>query len=188
MQVKKHSSRGIARVRDVQRAASQIPHEPGINGAEGEFAAIGSFARAGNMIEEPANFASRKVGIDDEAGLVLNQFGLSGFLQAFAEIGGSAILPDDGVMNRGASLAIPNDSGFALIGDAKSRDIITGEFGFGENITGDSELGVPDFAWVVLNPAGFGEDLLKFLLGDRMDLTAPVEEDGPGTGCPLIES
>jgi len=172
----------------MQCATSQVPNEPRINGAEGEFTTVGLFASAGNVIEEPANFASGKVGVDDEAGFVLYQFGLAGFFQAFAKIGGAAVLPDYGVINGGASLAIPNDGGFALVGDAESGDVFAGEFGRGKDVTGDLELGSPDFTRVVLNPAGLGEDLLEFLLGDGMDLAAPVKKYGAGTGCSLIES
>jgi hypothetical protein len=187
VQIEEHSAGSVAWIGDVEATICQIPDEPGIDGAEGEFATIGFFAGPGNMIEEPANFASGKVGIDDETGFVFYQFGLAGFFEIFTKIGRSSVLPDDGVVNRSAGFAIPNYGGFALVGDAESGDVFAGEFGFGENVAGDFELSSPNFARVVLNPAGLGEYLLEFFLGDGMDLAAGVEKDGAGTGRPLIE-
>lgn len=166
----------------------QVPDEPGIDGAEGEFAAIGFFASAGNIIEQPADFASGKVGINDKAGLVFYQFRLASFFQAFAEIGGSPVLPDDGIVDGSTRFAIPNDGGFALVGDAECSDVFAGEIGFRENVAGDLELSGPNFARIVFNPAGLGKVLLEFLLGDAMDLPALIEKDRAGTGSSLIES
>src|SRR5262249_5760894 len=134
-----------------------------------------------------ANFASGKVGIDDKSGFVLYQFGLAGLFEPFAEIGGAPILPNDCIVNRRAGFALPDNRGFALVGDAEGGDVLAGEFGFGENIASNLHLGRPDFARVVLNPAGLGKDLLKFFLSDGMDLPAPVKENRAGTGCPLVE-
>src|SRR5215468_10835677 len=118
------------------------------------------------MIEKPANFASGKIRIDDKSRFVFYQFSLAGFFQAFTKICGAPVLPDNGVVNGCAGFAIPDNRGLALVGNAKGGDVFAGEFGLGENIAGDFELGGPDFARVVLNPAGLGEDLLEFLLGD----------------------
>ena len=172
----------------MQCAACQIPDEPGIDRAEGEFAPVGLFAGARNMIQQPANLASGKVRIDDKSGFVFDQFSLASFFQAFAEISRAPILPNDCVVNGRAGFAVPDNRGFSLVGDPESGHIFGGEFGFGEYIASNFQLRRPDFARVVLNPAGLGKDLLKFFLSHGMDLTALVEEDGTGTGCPLIES
>ena len=187
VQIEEHRARGITGVGDMQAAASQIPDEPGIDGAEGQFATLSFFASAGDMIEQPANFASGKVSVDDKAGFIFYQFRLSGFFQAFAKIGGTPVLPDDGIVDGPARFAVPDYGCFALIGDAESSDVFAGKFGFGQNVASDFELGVPNLAWVMLDPAGLGEDLLEFLLRDRMNLAALAEQDGAGTGCPLIE-
>ena len=85
--------------------------------------------------------------------------------------GGAAVLPDDGVVDRLAGFAIPDDGGLALIGDADarrcrrrvspallraaSRDV--------------SSCDLPDFVGVMLDPAGLRKDLPELLLRDGAD-------------------
>ncbi len=44
-------------------------------------------------------------------------------LQLLAIACGTAVLPDDGVVDRLAGLAVPHHNGFALVGDTESGDI-----------------------------------------------------------------
>src|SRR5580693_6825610 len=44
-------------------------------------------------------------------------------LELTAESGGAAILPDNGVVDRFAGCAVPNDSGLALVSDADRGDV-----------------------------------------------------------------
>ena len=50
----------------------QVPDEPGVDVAEQQFAILGAAAGVRNMIQNPADLAAGKVGIDDEAGLSRN--------------------------------------------------------------------------------------------------------------------
>ena len=43
--------------------------------------------------------------------------------ELLAESGGAAILPDDGVVDGLAGGAVPDDGGFALVGDADGGDV-----------------------------------------------------------------
>ena len=45
----------------------------------------------------------------------------------------------------------------------------------------------PDLRRIVLHPARFGKDLLVLELTAGDDLAAVVEDDGPRTGCALID-
>ena len=51
------------------RAASQFPHQPRVDGAEGKLARVGSRLRARDVVEDPADLAGRKVRVDDQTGL-----------------------------------------------------------------------------------------------------------------------
>src|SRR5207244_11465518 len=44
--------------------------------------------------------------------------------QRSAGVGGAAILPDDGVVDRLAGRAVPHDRGLALVGDADGGDVL----------------------------------------------------------------
>ena len=64
VQVKKHRPRSIARIGHVQRAAGQVPQQPGVNGAEGQFAARGPLPGTRYVIQQPAQLAAGKIRIN----------------------------------------------------------------------------------------------------------------------------
>ena len=66
--VEEQSARGVGDVGDVATAAGEFPDEPGVDGAESELAGVGLSACAGNMLQDPANFAGGEVGVKDKAG------------------------------------------------------------------------------------------------------------------------
>ena len=53
---------------------------------------------------------------------------------------------------------------------------------------GDLDLAGPEFAWVVLDPPGLGEDLLELPLRRGADGALMVKDNRARTGCPLIQS
>ena len=75
--------------------------------------------------------------------------------------------------------------GFTLVGDTDGGDILSGSAHLGEGFGSHGILGQPDLGGIVLHPAGLGEVLGEFLLGDAAHLALFVEEDaavGSGTG------
>ena len=48
----------------------ELKNEPRVDGAETQFAALRTIARAGNVVEQPLEFGARKIGVDDEAGFL----------------------------------------------------------------------------------------------------------------------
>src|SRR5439155_12780449 len=77
--VVEHGARGVARIRDMEFSAGEMPREPGVDGPEGEVALLGARAQAGDVVEQPLDLGRGKIRIDDEAGPSLN-----GLVQAFA--------------------------------------------------------------------------------------------------------
>ena len=59
--------------------------------------------------------------------------------------------------------------------------------GAGQGLGGHAALGGPDVGRTMLDPAGLGEELLKLALGDGANSGVGIEEDGAGTGGPLVE-
>ena len=102
-------------------------------------------------------------------------------------IGDAGVLPDDGVVDGFAGVAVPDESGLALVGDADGGDVggkqVAGVEGFGDDEVGVAE----DFKRVVLDPAGVGVDLAVFLLGAGDDVAGAVEDHEAGAGGALIE-
>ena len=104
-----------------------------------------------------------------------------------AEIGGAAILPDNGVVNRLAGLAIPDDSGLALVGDANGRHIARAGASFLQSFKCDGDLRRNDVLGIVLDPAGLGKDLIELALGNGADGAALIKQKSSRAGCALIQ-
>src|SRR4051812_9670551 len=117
MNVEKHSTRSVARIGDVQSASGEIPEQPGINCSEGELAALSPPAGAVHMIEQPTQLASGKIGVDNQAGFTPDHIGVSRLFQLVTVGSRAAVLPDNGIMDRRAGFAVPDDGRLALIRD-----------------------------------------------------------------------
>ena len=100
---------------------------------------------------------------------------------------GPAVLPDDGMVNGLAGLAVPYDSGFTLVGDAYSLHLGRSDAGLGQRLARRGELDAPDFQGIVLHPARLGVDLGQFLLRHRHGVATGVEHDAAGAGGALVE-
>src|SRR5947209_18641111 len=99
-------------------AAGQLPEQPAVHRAEGEFARLGQCARAWDVVQNPMDFCGRKICVYQQACALLDHLATSIAHEAFAEIRGAAILPDDCVADGLARLAVPDDGGLTLVGDS----------------------------------------------------------------------
>ena len=122
--VEQHRARRVADVGDVRRAIREVPHEPAVDRAERQLAGLGPRARAGHVVEDPRDLGAGKVGVDDQARAFPDQVLMAVAFQAIADIRGPAVLPDDGVVDRLAGLAIPDHGGLALVRDADAGDVL----------------------------------------------------------------
>ncbi len=122
--VEEHGARSVRRIGHVRAIAGELPDEPGIHGAEGELAALGAPARARNLIQQPRELGAAEVGIDDQAGALGYQALGADLLQLVAHRRGAPVLPDDRVMERLAGLAVPQQRGLALVGDADRHHVV----------------------------------------------------------------
>ncbi|MNS94993.1 hypothetical protein D3C72_1292310 [compost metagenome] len=187
MQVEEHGAGGVAGVGAVHGAAGQLPYQPGVDGAEGQFAAFGHPARAGYVIEQPGQLGAREVGVHDQAGARLQEVAVAVLPQLVAQGGGAAVLPDDGAGQRAAGGAFPDDGGFALVGDADGGQVGGCRAGIAQRFARHVELAVPDFVGIVLDPARAGIVLAEFTLADAAHDAFAVEHDGPGAGRALVQ-
>ena len=168
-------------------AARELPGEPGVHGAECELAALGAFAQARAVVEQPRELGAREIGIEEEAGLAGEERLEPRLSQLVTSRRGAAVLPDDGVPQGPPRAPVPEQRGFALVGDADGGDVGGGEAGGIERLGGYLALRMPDLHGVVLHPARLREDLAEFLLGDSKNTPITAEGDGAGAGGTLIE-
>ena len=92
--------RGPRRARRRRRAAGEQPHQPGVDGAEGELAAPRRSARAGDVVEQPGELGAGEVGVEDEPGALANERLEAARLQRLARRRRAPVLPDDRVADR----------------------------------------------------------------------------------------
>ncbi len=185
MDVEEHRARRITRIGHV--ASAKLEDEPGIDRAEGQFAALRTLTCTLDVVERPLHLGAGKIGIENEAGLLLDCVGVAGFTQCVADRRGAAVLPDDGAGNRFTRLAVPQHRGFALVGDADGGDVLGRQSFVMQGLLRHGELRLPDFVGVVLDPARMGEMLGEFLLRDAGDGAIPVEQDGARAGGALVQ-
>ena len=82
---------------------------------------------------------------------------------------------------------IPNDSGFALIGDSYSFNRIGFNPGFGNHLLKSGLLIGINFHGIVLHPTRLRIVLGEFFLGNLYNSALLVKEYGAGTGRSLIK-
>ena len=185
--VEQQRARGIGRVGGVQLAAGQPPQQEAVDGAERELALLGRGARAVDVVEQPGDFRRREIRIEQQTGARRNQRLMALLAQRGAGVGGAPVLPDDGIVDRLAGGAIPQNRRLALVGDADRRDATGVGAGFGHGIAHGGDGRRPDLFRIVLDLARPRIDLGELLLRGRNRLERGIEHDGARRGGALID-
>jgi hypothetical protein len=168
-------------------AARQPPHEIGIDRAEGEFAAFGAGARAGDIVEYPGDLGGAEIRIEPQACALAHQSLAAFSLQFGAGVGGAPVLPDDGVVDGIAAPALPDERGLALIGQTDRCDRARRLRRLGERLAHRGQRRAPDRLGIVFDPAGVGIKLRELLLRDCDRRRVGAEHQRAGGGRSLID-
>jgi len=139
------------------------------------------------VVEQPAELGAGKIRIEQQPGFLAEVRRASLLFQRGAEVGGAAILPDDGAVQRPAGAAVPEQRRLALVGQADRRDVFAGEIGLGHGAERGAARGLPQIARVVFDPAGPRVVLGEFLLRAGHGAAAPVKDDRAGGSGALVE-
>ena len=175
--VEEHRAGGVGVVGDMDLAARQLPDEPRFDCAEQQLAALCTLACAGDVFKQPVHLCAGEIGVNDEAGLGPEAVRQALGLQAVAVFARAAALPDDSVVDGLACDLIPDDGGFALVGDADGRDVGGSCANLLHGLDGYAKLRSPDLICVVLDPAGLRKVLGEFALRDAAHFAALIEEN-----------
>ena len=108
-------------------------------------------------------------------------------LQSGADVGGAAVLPDDGAVHGLAGGAVPHHGGLALVGDADRGDVLCRQRRPSPAPRGSVDRRGPDVLRLVLDPAGGREMLREFLLRGRGDRDVAAKHDGARGRGALID-
>ena len=185
--IEQRGARRIGGIGHVHLAAGEVPEQIRVDRAEGELAGFRGRARAAHVVEEPGDLGCREVGVEQQAGALAHQFLMSGARQRRAGFMRAAILPDDRIVDRLAGLAVPDDRGFALVGDADRRDILGRDAGARHRGARGRDRRGPDPLRIMLDPAGLRKDLRKFELREADRRQRRVEQKCARRGRPLID-
>ena len=164
MDVEQHGARCVGGVSAVYFAASQAPEQKAVYRAKTQFAAFGTFACSFYVLQEPAQFSGRKVGVDQQAGELGYLVFVAGGFQLSTEVGGAAVLPNDSPVQQLARFGVPEQGGFALIGNTDPGNLLGADTGLLEYLTANRQGAIPDVFAVVLYPAVLWKVLSKLLL------------------------
>ena len=121
--VVEHRTGSVGVIRHMSLAAREFPNQPGINGTKEQVALFCLFAGTFHLVENPFDFRSGEISVNQKTSLVLNLIHKAFFLQVFSNGSRLAGLPNDSIVHRTARVLIPYNRSFALVGDTDSSDI-----------------------------------------------------------------
>src|SRR5690554_3404395 len=164
----------------------QVPQQPGIDGTKRQLTGFSSLAGTLPIVQQPGNLGGRKIGINQQARAFNHQGLMAIRLELGAQRSGTAILPDNSVVDGLSGLTVPYNRRFPLIGNPDAGQVRRLDTGFFQSLAAHRQSAVPYFHGVMFNPAVSGKILVKLLLGDRHLSPPGIENDGPGAGGTLI--
>jgi hypothetical protein len=130
---------------------------------------------------------AEKIGIEQQAGLARHLALAAVRAQARAKFRGTAVLPDDGVVDRLSRPSVPDDRGLALVGDADAGDVASLHPRPLHRRAHGRDRGGPDCFHIVLDLAGRRIDLVQLLLRARQRRERAIEDDGARRRGALID-
>ena len=164
--------------------ARQLPDNPAVNRTEKQFAFFRTFACASSIIKQPAQFGCRKISVQHQPRFAAEELRHAKFFQFVAIACRAAALPHNRFMYRASGFFIPQNRGFALIGNANARNFVNGNINFTHCFIHQAGLGCPYFLRVMLNPAGLRKILGKLLLRRAANPSVFIKYNAAAAGCP----
>jgi hypothetical protein len=190
VEIQQHRARGVRRVGDVHaavRPAGQVPHQPRVDRAHRQLAALGPRASAVHVVQQPARLRAGEVRREWQADTLLVPVHAALRGKLVADRLGAGVLPHDRRGDGFAGRPVPHHGRLALVGDADRRDVGGGQFGAGQRPGQHRARVRPDLRRVVLHPARAREILpvLDLLRGD--DSRVVVEDQAARGRGALVE-
>ena len=100
-------------------------------------------------------------------------------------IGGTPVLPNDSAINGLATVAIPQQRGFALVGNT---DCSNGRFSAIDGLACHLQRSAPDVLRIMLHPTISREMLFELFLRGKQIIAVAIKQHGAGTGGALIDT
>ncbi|MNE61908.1 hypothetical protein D3C80_1571550 [compost metagenome] len=179
MDVEHQRARGVGVVGDVNLATRKLPDQPGVDGAEQQFATLGAFTGAVDIVEDPLQLGAGEIRVGDQAGGFTNVAFMAVTLELSTDLGAAAALPDNGVVHRTPGFLVPHHRGFALVGNAQRGDLGVADTRLGQGLDHGCALCGENLHRVMLDPARLRVMLCELALGGTYNIGVTVENDRP---------
>ena len=165
MDIEQHGTAGVGIVRHMGLPAGQVPDEPAVHRPGAQFSPLRPLADAGNVVHDPLQLRTGKIGVDQQAGLFRHRFSKAVGLQPVADLRCPAALPHNGIVHRLSCPAVPQDRRLPLVGDADAGNGLGVDMGGVHSLGQRPDRGGPDLHGIVLHPSRLREDLPEGILG-----------------------
>src|SRR6266849_4349777 len=152
-------------------SAGELPDQPTVDGAEQQLARFGPSLCAWNPVEEPADFGTREIRVDQQPRAFSKQRLQTICLQTLTDVSTDSALPDDRGADGSTRGPLPDDCRLALVGDADGGYFVGAHAGVRQCSPSDGDGGRENLFRIMLDPAR-----LWIVLGD---LTVGVAQRGP---------
>ena len=123
LQVHEHSPRRVGDVGDVKLLASEVVHEPTVDGAEAGGSSLELGTSTLNILHYPNELGHGKVRSEGQAAQGAKSICARLVFEALGDAGGTNVVPNNCVVERLASGSVPNYRGFTLIGNPNGREV-----------------------------------------------------------------
>ena len=157
----------------MDRTAGEVPYQPCVHGPEYEVTRLRGIRCPGDVVQDPPHLGSGEVRVYLESGPPEDLLRISALPHALAYVGGPPVLPNDGVMDGGAGVAVPYYHGLTLVGYAECDTFSRIYPGFGEAIGNRPPAELPDLHGIVLHHTRTRIMLCERLLGYGEDRSPP---------------
>ena len=151
MDIIDHGPAGIGGISRVGLAASEHPNEPCVHRAKSKFACFGTSAGVRDRVEQIGDFAGREIRVEQKSCLGGDHLFMTCIFELAAKFSSAPVLPNQRPVDGLTCLAIPDDGGFTLIGDADTSDIFRGKIGFIYDGASGGDGGIGDVLRVMFN-------------------------------------
>src|SRR5262245_61654542 len=189
-QVHQLRAAGVGHVGHVYAAVGttrQVPHEEAVDRAEENVACAGALADARHLIQDPTDLEGAEVARGRKTGTFAEELHTAAGSECRNIFTDARVLPDDGVVNGQATVAVPDHSGFALVRNADGGEIARAEVPRTQS-GGDRRLGIPpDLNRIVLDPSWSWIDLRVLYLRLRDDARGLVEDEKARARSALVD-
>ena len=147
----------------MHRARRELPDEEAVDRAKRKLAALRTGPCALDVIENPRGLRAAEVGVKHKPRALLEERLKPRLLELATALRRAPVLPDDGAMNRRPRLAIPDQRGLALVGDADADAITRRDAGRIVGATDRHEHARHDLAGLMLDPPRLRKVLREIL-------------------------